>query len=215
MPIRKFPIPPGVNREGSKHSVGAQWYEAQNMRFRDEYPETIGGWSQRENHTLQGFGRGIHSWSDFDDNQYICVGTHFKFYLLVGSNKYDITPTRLERSGGSSLTNPITTNITSGTESQVTITDVGHGAGVNDFVRFDSVASAVGGLATTVFTTPVEGFQIFEIIDDDNFKIDVGTNATSAATGGGSVDLHYKATSGSVSDTSGSGWGVGAWEGMT
>ena len=213
MTMRRFPIPPGVDRQGTKNSIGPRWYESNNMRFRDEFPETIGGWVDEGGHTLQGFGRGIHSWLDFEDNQYICVGTSFKFYILVGTNRYDITPVRLSRTGGTALTNPIATTAGS---SVVTITDASHGARLNDFVVFVTVAADVGGITASDFTSVDEGFQVLEVIDDDSYKIDVGVVASSpVAAGGGTVTLDYKVTSGAVTDTTGSGFGVGLYGGDT
>jgi len=218
MPIKKFPIPPGVDRQGTKNSIGARWYEAQNMRFRDDYPESIGGWSEDTDYAMNGVPRDIHTWVDFSDNQYICVGTTFKFYLLVGPNKYDITPNRL---AGETLStsNPITTEINT---TILTIEDSSHGCSVNDFVRFTSIGtSPIGGISGTLLTSETEGFQIFEVVDDDHFKIDISsgdnydgsTVATSSTSEGGTVVVDYRIASGTVADSVGSGYGVGTYGG--
>ena len=221
--IRKFPIPPGVDRQGTRHSIGARWYESNNVRFRDKDPESIGGWARNESHTLQGFGRGIHSWLDFSDNQYICVGTNFKFYILVGTNKYDVTPNRND-SGTVQKDIIIDTNPFATVEdsSVITVTHTNHLASVNDFVVFRTIsADDVGGIAPSIFTGGTEGYQIVSVTDDDTYTIDLASGsqtgtieATSTAlTEGGTVEVSYRVNSGVVSDASGSGWGVGAFGG--
>ena len=218
MTTKKFPIPPGVDRQGSKHSIGARWYESQNMRFRDQYPESIGGWEEDAEYAMNGIPRGIHSWTDFSDNQYICVGTTFKFYILVGPTQYDITPNRLDDET-LSITDPLAT--TSGS-SVITVTDSNHGCSLNDFVRFVSVSdSDIAGIASTIFTDEVEGYQIFSIVDDNTFQIDLSsgsqtgtlTASSTSASEGGTVVVDYRIASGSASEQSGSGFGVGGYGG--
>mgnify|MGYP006921285425 CR=1 FL=1 len=207
MPIKEFLFQPGVDRQGSQSTSKPRWYEADNVRFQDELPESVGGWNEDDPFEMKGIGRGVHSWVDFTDNLFTCVGTSEKFYLIAGSSQVDITPDRATSIG---LTNPITT--ASGTN-VVTITDAAHGAGVDDYVTFTAVGSAVGGYATAAFTGVQDGFKIYQVLSDDTYTIIMSTNASSNATGGGTVDLKYKITSGSSSVQSGPGYGAGPYGG--
>lgn len=214
--FKKFPIPPGVDRQGTKNSIGARWYESQNMRFRDDYPESIGGWEEESSYGMNGIPRGIHTWTDFNDNQYICVGTTFKFYILIGPNKYDITPNR--ESSTTLGANPL--DVTSGS-TVITVNDTSHGCSVNDFVYFESISdSDLDGLSATVLTGEPEGFQIFDVVDDDSYKIDVSSSdlydgdlPTGTSSQGGTVVISYRVKSGTLANQTGSGYGVGDYGG--
>tara|TARA_R110002020_G_scaffold37165_10_gene112293 strand:+ start:1459 stop:3708 length:2250 start_codon:yes stop_codon:yes gene_type:complete len=179
------------------------------VRFRDKFPETIGGWAQEEMHTFKGIGRGIHTWVDFLDNEFLCVGTSVKFYLLVGAEKYDITPLRKAKV---SVSNVLTCSAATG--SVVTVTDTAHGAQLGDFIYFALVTDDIGTSLTPAIMMNRDGFEVIEVVNEDSYKIDVGTAAVSTTTlGGGSTEIEYKVTSGVVADVSGSGWGVSTWGG--
>lgn len=77
---------------------------------------------------------------------------------------------------GSFDANPIATQANS---SIVAVTKADHGLTQGSTIQMDGL-SAVGGLSFP------GSYPITEIIDDDQFLIDVGANATGAATGGGS-----------------------------
>lgn len=209
MPFKKIAIPPGIDRESTQDTAETSWYDANNIRWRDKYTQTIGGWEDNGSGNLQGIGRGLKSWTDFSGNTYQCVGTTFKYYMVVGTDTFDITPVGTPFP---SLTNPITTE--SGTSIVKINCGADHNATINDFVVFNSVATAVGGMNPSDFTTEREGFQIHEIVDDQNFKVKItGATASSTATGGGSVDLDLLVSSGSLAPVLGSGFGVGTWGG--
>lgn len=207
MPLKRIDIPPGVDRQRSRASGDVRWYSANNMRFNDQLPESVGGWTDPESYTLKGVARKVHSWMDFDENLYTCVGTNMKFYILSGSDAFDITPVRATQTG---LSNPLTTVFDS---KIVTVVDVAHGASIGDFVVFTAVGASVGGFLASDFTSNTEGFQIHTVIDDDSYQIVMPTQAGSGATGGGTVDLKYKIASGSQATASGFGFGAGPYGG--
>lgn len=209
MPIRKIDIPPGIDRQRSPSQGPVRWYDANNVRFNDQLPESIGGWVEPESFTLSGIGRAIHSWIDFNHNVYTCVGTNSKYYILSGADQYDITPNRV-------VSTAVGTDkiYTTDTSNLVTINDVAHGASIGDFVIFVSVASSVGGFSTTDFTSKIEGFQIHTVTDDDNYVIVMDSNATSTVNGGGgAVVATYQIHAGETTGQSGYGYGTGAYGG--
>jgi len=44
MPLNKLQFNPGINKEITKYSNEAGWNDCDKVRFRQGYPEKIGGW---------------------------------------------------------------------------------------------------------------------------------------------------------------------------
>ena len=209
MPLQAIRFRPGVNREQTQYTsktvgtasanfqVTAGWYASQNVRFRQGFPEKIGGWHPISTFTYQGVCRSLFNWSSLDGNYLIGVGTNLKFYINRGGTYYDITPVR----GVSTLTNPFTTVNTSTT---VTVSHTAHGALVGDFVTF-SGGSAVGGLTLN------NQYQIQTIINANSYTITAASAATSSATGGGTVTATYQINVGPAIEVPLVGWGAGYW----
>ena len=213
MLLTKLQFRPGINREITKYSNEGGWVDGDKIRFRFGYPEKFGGWEKMSSNTYQGTARSLHNWLALDGSNFLGVGTHLKYYIEEGGTFNDITPLR----GTSPFTNalasdPIVTNDTTGTEKQVTINDINHGAAENDFVTIAG-ADATGGLGTSILNAE---HQITSITDGNSYIITVSTNATSDATGGGSsVTATYQINTGLDSQVGGTGWGAGLFGGTT
>lgn len=194
MPLKKLQLKPGVNRENTRYTTEGGWYDCDKVRFRYGTPEKIGGWEPLSNtNTFEGVARSLWPWS-----QLLGVGTNLKFYIMYGSAYFDITPIRATVT----LTNPFTT--TSGLPT-VNVFDVAHGCETGDFVTF-SGASAVGGLT-------LNGEYQVTVVDNDNYTITASSNASSTATGGGTVTAAYQVNTGPAIQTPLAGWGAGPWGG--
>jgi len=202
MPLQKLQFRPGVNREGTTLANEGGWYDCDKVRFRSGYPEKIGGWTRLSNTTFSGVCRSLWNWVTLKFFNLMGVGTERKFYIEYGGVYYDITPIRQF----ATLTNPFTTNVTPGTENIVVVTDADHGAISGDYVTF-SGASLVGGL-------DLNGEYEITYVDTNTYTIDAGTNAISAATGGGTVTAAYQLNGGTVSGSAQVGWGAGLWGGV-
>lgn len=202
MPLQKLQFRPGVNREGTTLSNEGGWYDCDKVRFRSGYPEKIGGWTLLSASDFIGTCRSLWNWVTLKFFNLMGVGTERKFYVEYGGVYYDITPIRMS----AVLTNPFTTNITSGTEKIVVVTDADHGAITGDFVTF-SGASVVGGLN-------LNGEYVITYVDTNTYTITSLNNATSAATGGGTVTARYQLNNGTNVGTSQIGWGAGLWGGV-
>ena len=72
-----------------------------------------------------------------DGTKYLGLGTNLKYYIADGGQYNDITPLRSTTGSGD-----VTFTATDGS-STITVTDVAHGAVLNDFVTF-SGASVLG-----------------------------------------------------------------------
>jgi hypothetical protein len=201
MSFLKLTFKPGINREKTQYASEGGWYESQLVRFRQGFPEKIGGWTQYSANTFLGVCRSLWNWFTLSNISYIGVGTNLKFYITSGNFYYDITPIRTVNT----LTNPFAT--TSGKNS-VIVTDANGGFMVNDFVTF-SGASAVGGL--TLNGT----YQVVNILSGTTYTINAATTASSTATGGGTVTATYQLNTGPEYEVAFNGWGAGAWGGGT
>jgi hypothetical protein len=202
MSFLKLTFKPGINREKTQYASEGGWYESQLVRFRQGFPEKIGGWTQYSANTFLGVCRSLWNWFTLSNISYIGVGTNLKFYITSGNFYYDITPIRTVNS----LTNPFTT--TSGSKS-VKVTDTNSGFMVNDFVTF-SGATAVGGL--TLNGT----YQVTTVISGTAYTITSATAATSSSgPGGGTVSATYQLNTGPAYEVAFNGWGAGAWGGGT
>lgn len=210
MPLSKLQFNPGINREITRYTNEAGWYEGDKIRFRQGYPEKIGGWQRLGENTFTGVCRSLHQWISLEFARYTGLGTNVKFMVETGQNYYDITPLRTT----ATLSGPFTTNTTGGTEAIVTVAHSSHGATVGSYVTF-SGSGAVGGVPAGDFN---KEHTITEVIDANSYKITVSTSATSVATGGGSVTAAYQINVGPDFQIPTLGWesnpfGEGTWNG--
>jgi hypothetical protein len=190
---------PGFFTEASAVDAATRWKLGDKVRFNGAQPEKIGGWLEQAltgaDHS--GVARRVHEWSSLDGESWIAYGTNTKLYVVNRNIRYDITPVRRTIN----LTNPFTTTLGSPT---VLVQDDGHSSEPGDAVRF-SGASAVGGIT-------IDGeYTITEVIDGNFYEITHSINATSAATGGGTVNTDYDINIGSADRELATGWGVCAW----
>jgi len=198
MPLQKILFKPGVNREQTRYSTEGGWYESDKVRFRQGLPEKIGGWQRISSATFQGVCRSLWNWVTLGSVNLLGMGTNLKFYLEEGAAYNDITPLRATVA----LTDPFAT--VSGSPI-VTVTDAAGGYLDGDFVTF-SGATAVGGLTLNgefqiTYTTGI------------TYTITAASNATSTATGGGSVSAAYQINVGAAYAIPMTGWGAGTWGG--
>tara|TARA_R100000742_G_C4277744_1_gene99887 strand:+ start:453 stop:2306 length:1854 start_codon:yes stop_codon:yes gene_type:complete len=199
MPIQAVKLRPGINRENTRYTNEGGYYDGDKIRFRQGTPEKIGGWTRISSATFSGVCRSLHNWVTLGGQNLIGVGTHLKFYIVNVGTYNDITPLRATVS----LTNPFTTSSGSTT---VTVTDANGGYKNGDYVTFSN-ASAVGGLT-------IDGeyqISLTAISAANTYTITAASNASSTATGGGSVSAAYQITSGNAFATILEGWGASSW----
>ena len=205
MPLSKLTFKPGINKDQTNYSNEGGWYDSQWIRFRNGYPEKMGGWTVETITPYAGKARSLISWVTQDgEYQLIGVSTNKKNYVNVGTQLYDITPIRSTR------TTPDTDNCfdTTNTSTTVNVNIVGHGAGAGDYVTF-SGATDVGGILAAELN---KEFEIQTIVDSDNFTITVASAATSTTSGGGAgITAAFQITVGPNVGQAGYGWGAGTW----
>lgn len=100
MPLTKLQFTPGINRETTGYANEGGWWDCDKIRFRQGYPEKIGGWVKFSQQSMLGTTRAIHPWTALDSDEYIGFGTNLKYYVFGGSVFNDITPIRSVSAAG-------------------------------------------------------------------------------------------------------------------
>ena len=222
MPLQKLQFQPGINRETTSYTNEGGWFDGDKVRFRQGFPEKIGGWEKLGSKSFLGSCRALWPWRTLNLDAFLGVGTHLKYYIESGEGYYDITPTRATTSAGD-----VTFSATNGS-STITVSDPSHGAVVNDFVTFSGAVTLGGNITAAVLN---QEYQINEIVDSSSYKIiaraagsldsitddgqysptPVVANASDTGNGGSSVVGTYEINVGLDTSVTGSGWGAGAW----
>jgi hypothetical protein len=194
--LAKITLRPGINKQLTATQNEGGYTDGNWTRFRDGLPQPVGGWAKTVAATFQGMCRGLHAWTTLAGTQTMGLGTHLRLYIFQSAFA-DVTPVRTTIA----TTNPYST--TSGSPT-VTVTATAHGAAPGDFVELPS-SSAVGGL------TLVGEYTVVTVPNANTFTITAASNATSTASGGGSVTLTFLISVGLQDCQLGGGWGAGAW----
>lgn len=197
-PVPICPDTPGISKRSSPLAVGNRWIGCDKVLMVNSKPEKMPGWITKTLASVTDPVRGLLYWSTLELRTFYGLGTHRKLYVVDdGETPADITP--LDETG--TLTNPFTTTLSLTT---VTVTDTAHGRNAGDTVIFDG-ASAVGGIT-------IDGaYVVVTRIDDDIYTITHSAAASSAATGGGSVNYEYELPIGTVDPLEGDGYGAGPY----
>ena len=161
---------------------------ADKIRFRDGFPEKIGGWESitiDDELPINGCCRSIFSYNLSRNVRYL-IGTHLNLYYLIGSKLTNITPlvtvttaiaNSLDSNYGALTTDPFTTVDGSNT---VTVTDVGTKVRVGDTITHSGSSDVNGIPAVEINTT-----HFIRTQDVDSFTFSVTTEATSTGSDGG------------------------------
>ena len=207
MALKKLLFKPGINRDNTNYANEGGWYEMDKVRFRSGFAEKIGGWQVLNFEPYAGQCRSLYNYRTTDGSIITGLGTSEKFYALVGTALYDITPVRVIYT---STTTPSTDNCfdTTTGSTTVTVTLVGHGANDGDYVTFAG-ATAVGGVPSGELNTEHKVSNVTAT----TFDITVTTAATSTVSGGGgtSITATFQIHIGFGGNTYGYGWGTGTW----
>lgn len=210
MPVQKLQFAPGFNQEMPRYAGEGRWWTGDKVRFRQGFPEKIGGWARLSAQTFQGTCRSLFSWATIAGIKYLGVGTNLKYYVEFSGSYYDITPIRAT----ATLTNPFAATLGS---SLVTVADSAHGASRGDFVTFSGATGLGGAVTASVLNAE---YQIVEVLDANSYTIDVGVAADAAdvagSPGGGAVTAAYQIPVGysiqaPLTGWSAGGWGLGSW----
>ena len=222
MPLQKLQFRPGIVRETTAYSNEGGWYDCDKVRFRFSTPEKIGGWIKQSSDTFLGTCRALKPFVALNGSFYIGTGTNFKYYISEGGGFNDITPIRATTAAGD-----VTFGATNGS-STILVTDVAHGAEVNNFVTFSGAVTLCGNITAAVLN---QEYQITQIVSANSYNIvarevntvsaitvngvytpvPVTANASDTGNGGSSVVGAYQVNTGLDTTVAGIGWGSGTY----
>jgi len=210
MPLKKIELSPGINRETTSYATEGGWYEGDKIRFRQGTPEKIGGWERISTATFLGVCRSLWNWVTIGGQNLVGVGTNLKFYIERGGFYYDVTPIRATTLAGA------VTFSASTSSSTLTVSNLVHGALLNDFVTFSGAVSLGGNITADVLN---QEYQILAIVNENSYTITakdtagvtVTANASDTGNGGASVVGEYQINTGNDAPVPLVGWGAGEW----
>lgn len=188
---------PGVFADITDYAAEGTWVDSDKIRFRDGFPECIGGWTKFIASSFTGVPRAMHSWSEISGVRNLAVGTTSKLQIMQGEVIFNITPIR----ASGNLTDPFTT---ANGSASVVVDASSHGLEAGDTVVY-SGATAVGGLTIS------GAYAVASVVDADTYTITAPSAASGTATGGGTVAYQYEMHVGTVSASAGFGWGASSW----
>jgi hypothetical protein len=215
MPLTKYRIKPGFNKQATESEAMGQWTDGDFVRFRYGQPEKIGGWASLvtgSNASIIGAARDQHVWSDLDGNKYSAMGTNKLLIIYYEGAFYDITPLQTDNfSTGANIT-------TSNLSKDVTITtSAGHNLIPGDIITFANAGSFTPpdtDYTATDFDDVL--FEVKTVPSATTFTIQMPTDETgTGATNDGTLDVHPYEPVGPLSQTYGYGWGTATWSRLT
>jgi len=176
MPLQLLKYDAGIVKDITEYAAGKNgpfWVDSDLVRFKNGYPEKIGGWakdsifqvSASDNITgvetnITGIARRMVFWrSSADGQDYLAVGTHNHLYIVENGALHDITPLRDETNASTT-----TTEALDNSETAIDLTSIS-GFKTAGAIKIDSEIITYTGISTLTLTGCTRG-----------------TNSTSAAT---------------------------------
>lgn len=199
-------IPGGVNSDDTAYASEPAWIDISNARFHLGRPQTIGGWESLTLTLLAGVCRTVINWTENTGNvQDIAFGNHNGLQVWQSGALAAITPT-LALPAYTLGAAPLAT--TSGTAT-VVVSQNGHPYVVGDVIALSGAVDTNGILAANL-----NGNRTITAVTTNSWTFTAGANATSTASGGGSVVVAtpQRAWVGGAIDGAGSaGYGTGSY----
>lgn len=224
MPFKKLQIKAGVNRENTRYTNEGGWYESNNVRFRQGYPEKIGGWAKLTEGSgaysfVLGYARALLRWTQLSGVKLLGVGTDDKYYIEQGGLFTDVTPLRTT---ATSIDNgPLGPFASFLTVIFLQVKDTAHGAFAGDYVTLAGASALGAGLTTAVLNKQHRIFSVGKLdanLDPLNYYVLVigpvsvsGLDPAATGLGGNSVTAAYEIHVSGSSQTAIEGYGGGPY----
>ena len=206
--LQKVKFAPGFNKQVTATGGESQWVTGDNVRFRYETPEKIGGWAQLGSVDITGRNTAIHHFINTSGIKYAVLGTNRILYAYSGGIFYDIHPLK----STTTLTSAFST--TNGS-AVVTITFASaHNINKFDIIQLDNF-TAITNSNFNSDNFDNNKFMVTTVPTDTTITIDVGSNesGSGASTSGGIRIKHYFSV-GPAAEVASTGWGLGPWSGF-
>ena len=201
MALIDFKVLPGIDKQNTDSGAEFRWIDSDNVRFRYNLPEKVGGWSSLVTDTIVGVTRKMHAFVDLNGNRYVAIGTD-KFLLLYFEGQlFDITPLKTTLTSATIAT-------TNGSPT-CTITKNSHNLNVGDIIQLDNV-TLPGGTGYTASQFEDKNFQVITKTTN-TFTITQSSNAGATVSTGGSLSIKPYEPVGPAAQSYGYGWGIDTW----
>lgn len=204
MALIDFKVLPGIDKQDTESGAENRWVDCDNVRFRYNLPEKVGGWSSLISDTIVGVARREFAFVDLEGNRYIAIGTD-KFLLIYFEGQiYDITPIK------STIGSVVMSAADATKEVSLTFSS-NHNLQSGDIILLDSVTVPSGiGLTDAAFEDKL--FQVTRVTSS-LVAIVTGTETTTGAAGGGSCSVIPYEQVGPAAQSYGYGFGIGQYGG--
>ena len=205
MALIEYNFLPGIDKQNTSAGAENRWVDSDNVRFRYNLPEKVGGWSSLVSDSIVGVARKQHAFVDLNGNRYVALGTD-KFLLLYFEGQlFDITPLKATLSSS--------TIATTNASAVCTITtSTSHNLEPGDIVLLDSVTLPGGtGFSASDFEDKL--FQVTSVPTPTTFTITQSSNAGATVSTGGSIAVKPYEKVGPAAQSYGYGFGISQWNG--
>ena len=205
--LQKMNFLPGFNKQLTPTQAEGQWIDGDNVRFRYDTPEKIGGWLQLGENDMTGSARAMHHIVNKSGTKFSIIGTNRILYVYSGGVFYDIHPIRAT----TTLSNAFST--TNGS-AVVTITFSGnHGLVQSDIVLLDNFTAITNSNFSTADFNDKK-FMVTTVVSSSVITITMPSNETgSGATTSGGIRVQSYYSVGPAEQAPGFGFGLGQWSG--
>lgn len=189
--FREILVTPGVQPVTDFTTASTPHFvSADKIRFRDGFPEKIGGWESvtiDDDDPVNGCARSIFSYSLGNNVRYL-IGTHSNLYNLIGSQLTNISPliaattaiaNSLDSNFGTLANDPLATVISTNV---ITVTDTATKIRVGDTITL-SGSTAVNGVPAI----ELNASHFVRTQATNSYTFQVATDATSTGSGGGAA----------------------------
>ena len=205
--LQKIGFAPGINKQITATAAEGQWIDCDNVRFRYDTPEKIGGWSQLGADNVTGAARGMHQYINSQSIKYSIIGTNRILYAYSGGVFYDIHPIK----STNTLSNAFDT--TNGSAS-VTINFSGdHNIQQGDIVLLDNFSSITDSNFGASDFDDIR-FMVTTVPSSNTITITMPSNESgSGASESGGIRVQHYYRVGPAVQAQGLGWSLGTWGG--
>ena len=205
--LQKINFLPGFNKQLTETQAEGQWVDGDNVRFRYNTPEKIGGWQQLGENKLTGAARAMHHIVNKSGNKFSIIGTNRILYAYTGGVFYDIHPIRAT----TTLTSAFST--TNGS-AVVTITfSSDHNLAAGDIILLDNFSTITNSnFGASDFND--NKFMVTSVPSSTTITITMpSTEGGSGASTSGGIRVQSYYSVGPAGQLPGFGWSLGQWGG--
>jgi len=205
--LQKLNFLPGFNKQLTPTQAEGQWVDGDNVRFRYNTPEKIGGWLQLGENDMTGAARAMHHVVNKSGNKFSIIGTNRILYAYTGGVFYDIHPIRAT----STLSNCFTT--TNGSAVVEIAFSGNHDLVAGDIILLDNFTTITNSNYTATDFDDKK-FMVTTVVNSSTITITMPSNETgSGASSSGGIRVQAYYSVGPAEQAPGFGYGLGQWGG--